>query len=134
MTHKKWIAISGFLWLFIGTFLLYKGLHLVPDSLYLGVGLVIGFIKGRFVLAKTVSRVVSRIASLPLPIRFSDAYSRSYWILIGSMVVLGMSFKFLPISAELRGVIDVAVGFALMNGALLYFRAIYGTDFRAQSQ
>lgn len=137
MTHRTWIAISGFLWFFIGTFLLYKGLHLVVDSASLGIGLVIGFIKGRFVLAKTVRRVVGRIAALPLPIRLKDAYSKSYWILIGSMVVLGMSFRFLPISVGARGIIDVAIGSALINGALLYFRAAratYGNDSPAQSQ
>ncbi|HSX10857.1 MAG TPA: hypothetical protein VLF94_03985 [Chlamydiales bacterium] len=158
MTHRAWIAVSGFLWFFIGTFLLYKGLHLIteasfqPDSLcargkevfgsaqraatvFIAVGLVVGFLKGRFVLVKTVRRVVNRIAGLPLPIRLRDAYSKSYWILIGSMVAIGMSFKFLPIPVDLRGAIDVAIGSALINGSMLYFRAsrsIYGIGSPAQ--
>lgn len=130
----------------MGTFLLYKGLHLItqaafqPDSLcarmqgffgspqqaataLIAIGLVVGFFKGRFVLVKTVRRVVVRIALLPLPIRFKDAYSKSYWILIGSMVALGMSFRFLPIPIDIRGTIDIAIGSALIHGALLYFRA-----------
>jgi hypothetical protein len=130
----------------MGVFLLYKGLHLVTqaaflsDSLcykmrtlfgsaqhaataFMAIGLIVGFLKGRFVLSKTVRRVVLRIASLPLPIRLKDAYSRSYWILIGSMVALGMFFRFLPIPVDIRGVIDLAIGSALVNGAMLYFRA-----------
>jgi hypothetical protein len=146
MKHRGWIALSGFLWFFIGTSLLYKGLQLItqaafsPDSLcskwqlfgspqqtatcFIAVGLLVGFIKGRFVLAKTVRRVVSRISTLPLPIRLQDAYSRSYWILIASMVALGMSFRFLPIPIDIRGTIDIAIGSALINGAMLYFRSL----------
>jgi hypothetical protein len=151
MTHRSWIALSGFLWFFIGSFLLYKGLHLLteaafqPDSLcakgaaifgtpqqvatvLIAVGLIVGFFKGRFVLAKTVRRVVTRIASLPLPIHFRDAYSPAYWILIGSMVALGLSFRFLPIPLDIRGTIDIAIGSALIHGALLYFRAARVTN------
>lgn len=146
MRQRQWIAFSGFFWFAMGAFLLYKGLHLINDASFLsnslchrwagffgssqqtatvlvGVGLLVGFIKGRFVLVKTVRRVVGRIASLSEPIRFTDAYAKSYWILIGSMVALGMVFRFLPIPLDLRGAIDVAIGSALVNGAMLFFRA-----------
>lgn len=147
MKHRAWIAFSGFLWFFVGCSLLYKGLHLVTQAAFqegslcdrmkgffgspqqsatalMGLGLLVGFIKGRFILAKTVRRVVGRIASLPLPIRIHEAYSPSYWLLIGLMIVLGMSLRFLPIPIDVRGTIDVAIGSALINGALLYFRAV----------
>lgn len=148
MKHRGWIALSGFTWFFIGAFLLYKGLHLITEAthpgglshqaanVFIAVGLGIGFLKGRFVLVKTVRRVVSRILSLPLPIKFKDVYSLGYWILIGSMMALGMIFRFLPLSMEVKGAIDVAIGSALINGALLYFRAAratYGSDSPAQS-
>lgn len=148
MKHRGWIALSGFTWFFIGAFLLYKGLHLITEAtqggglshqaanIYIAVGLVVGFFKGRFVLVKTVRRVVSRILSLPLPIKFKDAYSPSYWILIASMMALGMLFRFLPIPMEVKGAIDVAIGSALINGAMIYFRAAratYDSDSPAQS-
>jgi hypothetical protein len=146
MKHRGWIAVSGFVWFFIGAFLLSKGLRLITDatlltdslcyrmkdtfgtpqqagSVFIAIGLVVGFVKGRFVLAKTVRRVVSRIVALPLPIKMKDAYSSSYWILIAGMMALGMVFRFLPIAMDARGIIDVAIGSALINGALLYFRA-----------
>ena len=138
MTHRVWIAISGFIWFFIGSMLLYKGLRLLEGSAIasqlIALGLLIGFFKGRFVLSKTVKRVVARIKELPLPIRLKDAYAKSYWILIGSMMALGMVFRFLPISTDIRGTIDITIGSALMNGAMLYFRSIYGTGFPAQSR
>ncbi len=146
MKQRGWIAFSGFVWFAIGANLLYKGLRLISAatldsdsmcsqmsrffgtsqqaaSFLIAVGLLVGFLKGRFVLGKTVRRVVARIHSLPLPIRFKQAYSPSYWILIGAMMALGMSFRFLPIPIDARGVVDVAIGSALINGALLYFRA-----------
>lgn len=159
MKHRGWIVLSGFIWFLMGAFLIYKGLHLITQAafqsgslcqklsatfgspqqaatFFIAIGLLGGFFKGRFVLVKTVRRVVSRIASLPLPIRLKDAYSASYWILIGSMVALGMSFRFLPIPIDIRGTIDVLIGSALINGATLYFqaaKAIYGTGSPAQS-
>jgi len=149
MTHRKWIAVSGAVWLAVGSFLLFKGLHLISDgtvspgslcsrlsgvfgtpqqagAALIAAGLFIGFMKGRFVLSKTVKRVSLRILAQPLPIRFSSVYAPSYWILIGSMVALGLAMRFLPIQADLRGLIDVAIGSALINGAMLYFRAARG--------
>lgn len=159
MKHRGWIALSGFVWFFIGAFLLYKGLDLITQAafqtsslcyrmkdtfgtpqqaatVFIAIGLLIGFFKGRFVLVKTVRRVVGRISTLPLPIRLKDAYSPAYYILIGSMMALGMVFRFLPIPLDIRGTIDVAIGSALINGALLYFRAAritYGSGSPSQS-
>ncbi len=130
--QKTFITISGLVWLAIGAFLLMKGLSLITAAnleneqaavILISAGLLIGFVKGRFVLSKTVKRVVARIHSLPEPIRFSQVYSTSYYVLIGSMVLLGISMRWIPIPPEVRGTIDVAIGAALMNGAILYFRA-----------
>jgi hypothetical protein len=144
-----WIAISGVIWFVVGIGLLTLGLNFIVykaqvevhettsliarlSSLAGGreqaalalivVGLIIGFLKGRFVLVKTVKRVVERILSLEEPFKFSQVYSRGYLILIGSMILLGLSMKWLGLPSEIRGLIDVAIGSALMNGASAYFR------------
>lgn len=156
MKHRFWVALSGFIWFFMGCFLLYKGLHFLAQAAFtphslcdqmkgifgtaqqaavwlIGIGLFVGFIKGRFILVKTVRRVINRIASLPLPIRLRDAYAPSYWILIGCMMCLGMVMRFLPI--DIRGTVDVAIGSALIHGSFFYFRAtktIYDTGSPAQ--
>ncbi len=149
MQHKNWIRISGLMWSLIGGFLLYKGIHLMELAIFgpqahaslshrlgsyvggdekgataiIALSLLVGFIKGRFVLSKTVHRVCNRIASLSLPISFSQVYSPVYFLLIGSMILLGVGMRFAPIPIDLRGAIDIAVGSALINGSLLYFRA-----------
>lgn len=146
MKHRQWIAFSGFSWLAIGVFLLYKGLHYMADaavsgtslsfqyqellgnpqqvaSAVIGLALLIGYVKGRFILSKTVQRVVQGIRILQGPIRLSQVYSKKYGILISSMMGIGMLMKILPIPVDVRGFIDIAVGSALVQGALLYFRA-----------
>jgi len=128
MKHRFWIAFSGFVWTGVGIMLLQKGLKILgslPDSKvatwWMAAGLFVGFIKGRFVLSKTVKRVTDRISSLPLPISIAKVYPVSYWLILSSMIGLGFAMRFVP--PQWRGCIDVAVGSALINGAMLYFRA-----------
>lgn len=144
------VVLSGLLWFAVGFMLLSKGLNFVVESSYLhqagsapalityvasltsgseqaalflvAVGLFLGFLKGRFVLSKTVKRVVTRILSLPHPIALNQIYTKGYYIILLSMVGLGLSLKWLPVPIDIRGTIDIFVGSALINGALLYFR------------
>jgi len=148
VSHSTLIFLSGFIWLAIGCFLLPLGLNFVVAALldenqaqphpilnflasYVGsidsaalvwivLALFIGFLKGRKVFAKGVKRSVGRILTLPSPISLSKIYPPSYYLLLGSMVVLGILMRY--ITEDLRGGIDIAVGFALINGAILFFR------------
>jgi hypothetical protein len=148
-SKTTWIMISGMIWFIVGIGLLTLGLNFIvfkaqvetheTTSLIakiaplaggreqaalalIAIGLIIGFIKGRYVLVKTVRRVVERILSSEMPLKISRIYSRGYLILIGGMILLGLSMKWLGFPTEIRGLIDVAVGSALMNGASTYFR------------
>lgn len=87
--------------------------------------LCIGFFKGRVVFKRTVNRVVSRIHSEEEPIALGKIYSLGYVILIVGMMGLGMIFKYLPLPLDLKGFLDFAIGFALINGAMLYFRSAF---------
>lgn len=86
------------------------------------VSLLVGFIKGRMVLSKTVSRITDRLYSLGEPIPFKNAYDRKYYIILATMMGLGFLFRILPIAFDIRGAIDVTIGSALINGSMLYFR------------
>ena len=147
MSAKKWIVISGVSWMVIGVYLMVKGLNWITQAMmlqetprvlkwFVGLGgslqqggllliclaLLIGFIKGRMVLSKTVARVVSRLRASKGPIPFANAYDRKYYVVVGFMMLLGLLLRFLPIAFDVRGAIDVVIGSALMNGAMLYFR------------
>lgn len=145
--HVSGIFISGALWLIIGCFLTFKGVvflggailaeHLDPlMQLYthwftskeragmflIFTALIVGLFKGRVVLAKTVMRQVKRLLLISHPLHLKDLFTWSYCVLILGMMLLGMSMRFLPISKDIRGFVDLAVGSALVNGAFLYFK------------
>lgn len=148
LSHGGVIVVSGLVWFVIGLFLLFKGINLFVMTLFfpdvsvsfLGVADrfvpkreyavfafallagIVGFLKGRFVLAKTVHRVVARILSFSSPVLLRKAYSGKYLLLLGSMCLLGVLLKWAPLPMDVRGFLDVAVGSALINGAILYFQ------------
>lgn len=136
------------IWFVIGVFLLQLGLRLLtglllPEAYYSSMftflagtlgsyensvialilaGLMIGFYKGRYVLAKSVKRVVNRIRSFEEPTSITRMYSLPYILLILSMIGLGMAIKFFQVPTDIRGAVDVAIGAALINGSMQYFR------------
>ena len=151
LSHAKLIMISGLVWFGIGIYLLNLGLNLLfggvlsPElsnsnypllralSPYTGsletaalvlviIALFVGYYKGRYVLGKSAQRGVDRIRSFSNPAPLHHIYSGKYYILLGSMVVLGISIKYMGLSNDVRGVIDAIIGSALINGAMIYFR------------
>lgn len=149
-SHATLAYISGFVWLAVGCFLLQLGLSLLatavdtagPNSTlpvlhflqtYAGgyqegaialimIALLIGYLKGKHVLGKSAQKGVAHITTFPNPTSLSNMYSARYYILLGAMVGLGMSIKFFGLPNDVRGTIDVAIGAALINGAMCYFR------------
>lgn len=147
-SHATLISLSGLVWLLVGVVLLPLGLNFVVDSLlienslqshpvlnflapyvggqesaalvWISIALLIGYLKGRKVFAKSVNRSVNRILTLPNPAPLSKIYTPGYYILLGSMILLGILMRFTPM--DVRGGVDIAVGSALINGAVLYFR------------
>jgi len=151
MTHIKAIFLSGLVWMAVGAGLLYKGLNFLvncidvssfgwpvkaamnwgknPEQASLIVicaALFVGFLKGRIILSRTAKRVTDYILSQHLPLTFNTIFPKPYLMMILGMMLLGMSLKFLPITDDWRGFVDVAVGSALMNGAMIYFRNALG--------
>ena len=151
LSHAKLIAISGAIWFAIGVYLLNIGLNLLVANTasdqvlvseypllhsiapYLGsiqtaaltlviVALAIGYFKGRYVLGKSAEKGAQRIQSMPNPAPLSKIYSPKYYLLLGGMVALGISIKYMGLSNDVRGFIDTIIGAALINGAMIYFR------------
>ena len=152
LSHRHAILFSGLVWLLVGVFLIYKGLNymvMIGDHIhthyiqglplirffssfakdlnqaalfFICTSLFLGYVKGRFALKKSVNRVVSRITSLPSPVPFKKIYSSGYFLLLCSMMAIGMGFKYLPLSVDIKGFVDFTVGAALINGSMLYLR------------
>ncbi len=149
VSHTTLVVLSGLIWLAIGCFLLSLGLNFIFESILkenlvtlkrpvldslssllgnseqgalalIAIALWIGFMKGRFIFAKTVQKSVERILTLPNPVSLFLIYPKKYYILLGSMVLLGVLVKFAPL--DVRGGVDVIIGSALIQGAILYFK------------
>ncbi len=149
------IILSGCTWLIAGLFLLFKGvsylllaLHGMSDhkdrplvlipflSLWtgsvqkgiialLGVSFLLGFLKGCFILNRSVTRIVRHICSLPLTFPLKDLYPKAYYFLLLLMIAFGFGLKLTPLPLDVKGGIDSFVGFALINGAIFYFREAF---------
>lgn len=159
VSHATLIALSGMVWLAVGCFLLPLGLNFVVEALlkenaalphpvlnflspyvggldqaalvWIALMLFIGFLKGRSVFAKSVKRSVNRIFTLPNPVSISKIYTPAYYLLLGSMVLLGVLVRYTTL--DIRGGVDIAIGSALINGAMLYFRAAWDARKQASS-
>lgn len=162
MSHKTLIIVSGLIWFGVGCFLLPLGLnfllHVIQTSRYhtgdhypllnlfssfisnienavvllIALGLLIGYFKGRYILGKSAIKGVQRIRSFSDPTPLKNIYSLKYYILLFLMIGLGMSMKYLGIPADVRGVIDVAIGAALINGAMIYLRLAFEKPVRTE--
>lgn len=157
LSHTTLIVISGAIWMAVGCFLLPLGLNLlvggiVPEQLRQGAeyplvdvlapffgarensilvlivfGLYVGYLKGRHVLGKSARRGIARIQAFPNPTSLANIYAWPYYLLLALMVGLGMSIKYLGIPNDIRGVVDITIGAALINGAMIYFRSCRST-------
>ncbi|MBS3905090.1 MAG: hypothetical protein KGZ39_07175 [Simkania sp.] len=144
--HITAIRLSGLVWLAVGIMLMMKGVPLLVKATTNGhsplvkflipmvgsadqaamslviFGLLAGLIKGRVVLAKAARKGMQRLVSLSSPLPISQLYPPRYYLLLLIMVGLGVSLRFLGIPADIHGFIDLAVGSALINGGMTYFR------------
>ncbi len=144
--ERTLIIISGSIWLVIGIFLLSRGASLIVEScavphpislvpflartlpepqkialILLAFGFFIGYIKGRFVFTRVAAKQIDRLTTLSQP-TLRHIFTRKMIFLILGMMGLGFILKILPIGHDVRGIINTAVGFGLINGALFYFR------------
>lgn len=148
-SHRTLIILSGALWLAVGFYLLPLGIRFLVESAHSGsdhlyilnaimalgpkgesaamilvaIGLAIGYGKSKAVFSKVVERGVDNIRSLPKEAPITAVYTKKYLILLGAMMFLGVAMRWCPL--DIRGFVDVAVGSALLNGSLLYFRKAF---------
>lgn len=126
-----WWGAVGTMLLIVGSGLLFGGRSLsvlntgptapsVGQWTGLAIALCIGFIKGRFVFKKVARRYIKRIQELPEKSPVYMTFSLKSWGLILCMMALGMILRALGTPHLVRGVIDIAVGLALVLGSKNY--------------
>ncbi len=147
LTYQKAAYLQGTIWLLIGGMLVSMGCNFLIASLlqenqataYLPLfhsipiqdpelvalvialsSIIIGWLKGYCILAKTVSKQLFRLEKIVSPIPYSQLFPIQYLFLLGLMGGLGVLLRTFPI--DVRGCIDLAVGTALLFGSTLFFR------------
>ncbi len=140
------IRVFGSIWLGAGLMLMMKGIPLLvkaaanPELPLIGLflplagsaeqaamilvvlGLFIGLLKGKTVITKAARKAMLRVRAFPDPFPVSCLYAPRNYILIVIMMGLGMVLRFFSIPVDVHGLIDLAVGSALVIGAMTYFR------------
>jgi len=122
----------------IGVFLIYRGTSMYQlavdeqNSTQMAVvfsvliGITVGFFKGLFVLSKSARKNRSRIQDLQSPVKIHHIFSKPFYGLIISMMLLGILIR--NFNEYLGGYIVVAgvycaIGVALMVGSRAYWKS-----------
>lgn len=159
MTHRRLFWMAGTIWFLVGFFLLQLGMRLFAESLnswpeysfflplfaswmgaaetlivLISLGLLIGYFKGRYLLGKTARRTIQQILAAAPPPSLRHLFNLRYALLISLMMLLGFSMRYLALPLDVRGFVDVAVGAALIHGALFYFRAASLSTFSSNQE
>lgn len=141
------LVFFGILWLMVGIGLSLKGyqygllaigaddltslIALPQDTLrkteqslmmMLSIGLMVGYLKGRFIMTRSVQRFMRGIVQLDEPLTIRDILTTKYLILIGCMMILGIILRYLPIPFSIKATVDFAVGVALLYGSFYTFQ------------
>lgn len=133
--------LLGALWLFAGIMLLSKGVNLLlaivhqpffrffrasqgeTAAILVCLGLFLGQFKAKYVLRKTAMKRIQQMSSQS-SFTFFQIFNFRYLILIATMISLGLLLKFFHTPHDLRGLIDITIGTALIHSSIFYFKAI----------
>jgi len=134
---QRLLQIAGLIWIVVGLFLIYRGSGLYSlavieqntskETLIISIilGVVIGIIKGKFVLSKTALRNRNRINQLVPPLRIYQIFSGPFYGLIVGMMLLGFLLR--SFNSYLGGYVVVAsiycgIGMALIAASSVYWK------------
>ena len=137
MDKQRLLQVAGLIWIIVGLFLIYRGSGLYnlavieqntsKETLIISVilGVVIGILKGKFVLSKTALRNRNRINQLVPPLSIHHIFSGSFYVLIAGMMILGFLLR--EFNAYLGGYVVVAsiycgIGMALIAASSVYWK------------
>ncbi len=92
----------------------------------LALAAVIGVVKGKFVLGKTVKKNIARIDSMTEPHKPINVYSKASWIVISVMVLIAVSLNsgWIPVNLAIRGAINIGIGLALIVSSFGYLGSL----------
>ncbi|MBD1841676.1 hypothetical protein H6F78_26470 [Coleofasciculus sp. FACHB-64] len=137
LTRRQHLWIAGSLWTLVGLGLFSMGLVFwfkfpylgLLDGQHLGWGAAafsLGLIKGKLILDRTANRVINRVETLQEPNPFKSIFQMfgvKTIALIVAMMTIGIGLRRAGVSFEVRGLIYIAVGAALLWSCRRYWIA-----------
>lgn len=131
-----WLTLWGCLWIFAGFMLLRKGVYFLfvreeglTDPKWgfalIGLAIIIGFFKGRILLKKAAKRIIEKISIIQGSVSYKQALERRSLLMMAVMIGLGLTLNRLPILPWVRGLIDLTIGTALLQGSVFFFQGIF---------
>jgi hypothetical protein len=147
LQRKQMKFLFATVWLIVGVALFFNGMRLILHFLgdvpfeapLLGVldrffggkeygaialialSLFVGRMKGRTILTRAAKKGIARLDQISEPIRVTELYAPRFFLLIALMMGLGLTLRFLGTPEDIRGAVNLAVGAALIQGALFAF-------------
>lgn len=123
--------LAFFIWLTGGLAMSYNGIVRVNQAgldstmlmVALGASMLVGILKGKFILSKTSDRNVERLNTMTEPQRPLAVYSARSWIVIGVMVLIAVSLNLFGAPLLWRGVIALGIGMGLVVSSMRYLKA-----------
>jgi len=125
------LLLAGLLWFFAGVLLSVIGLSWIFPVKHqivfwlMPLAMILGVIKGKFVLFKAANRAVKRIYGHPEKACFVSMFSWKTWILIGCMMFMGQILRSLPYPRDYLGLVYVLIGPALATSSIVYWKSFF---------
>lgn len=137
LSRRQHLWIAAAIWTIVGAGLLTMGMKFwfqfpylgFLDAKHLGLGAValsVGVLKGKVVLDKTANGVIERVDALQEPNPFKSVFQMFGAKTIGLiilMMTIGLALRKAGVSYEIRGLIYLAVGAALLWSCRRYWIA-----------
>ena len=123
------LLTAAIVWSAVGMFLSVKGVYLSREGHLAFVvavilaGVVLGMVKGRFILDRVAGKIILHIGSKPSRACLGGLFSIRNWMLIAVMIIFGRTLSFLPMDAGIKTGLYVMVGSGLAYSSRLLWRA-----------
>jgi hypothetical protein len=138
VSKRVLLFLAGFMWLGVGTMLLFLSfswLHAFRahgSFLFTGIGVIVALVVHHFGFLKIVDKNLGRI----LPMEgtkcvFSFITWKSY-IVVAVMVAMGALLRHSPIPKPYLSIVYIAIGLALLLSSIRYLRVLLGQIRKSQ--
>ena len=123
------LLFSAIMWLSVGQYLIRLAtdwliIEVNPVKyLYAIVGVFLGLIKYRITFLKVIKKNILRIEQKPGKLCAFSFLSWKNYVLVGFMMLLGITLRYSPIPKLYLSILYIGIGFGLVFGSLRYLKS-----------